>query len=199
MGEEKITRHERRRLEKLERASEVQKQQTRGRFHAVHVIGLVLIVGVVGAIVYGVRHSGDGASQPQSEQATYTDAPIHWHGAFEVDLCGKKQDFSSYGGSDHHAGLPLLHTHGDGVIHIEGRIIQKEDIALGRFFDSINIPFDHDKIMDKKNGDVCPGGASGKPGSVKMFVNGTPNNEFRDFVGNYTPDAKDNVIRIVFE
>ena len=32
-----------------------------------------------------------------------------------------------------------------------------------------------------------------------MLVNGQPNQEFRDFVGNYTGEARDNVIRIVFE
>ena len=57
MAEEQMTRHERRRLKKLERASALQKQERRIRFHAGHIFGLLLVVAIVGAIFYGVRHA----------------------------------------------------------------------------------------------------------------------------------------------
>lgn len=196
MTDEQMTRRQRRLLERQERNKSV---TPRRRLHAGHVVGLIVLIGVIGAIVYGIKKAPATTALP-----TYTATPVHWHANFEVELCGKKQDFSSYGSGTTRAGSPLFHTHGDGVIHIEGRIIAKKDIALGKFFDYINVPFDRDQIMDKKNGDECPArgsspGAPGKPGTVKMLVNGQPNQEFRDYVGQYTPDAKDHVIRIVFD
>ena len=128
--------------------------------------------------------------------APYTKGPVHWHANFEVELCGQKQDFTSYGSGQHHAGLSLLHTHGDGVIHIEGAILKQEDIALGKFFDGIDIPFDRDRIMDKKNGDEC---SPGKPGQVKMFVDGVPSTEFRDYIPKPTENGSDQVVRVIFE
>lgn len=190
-----MTRHERRRLKKLERASAIEKAQKRWQIHASHVVGLLLVVGVVGAIVYGVRHTKNSDAPGTQVNETYTAGPVHWHAAFEVELCGKKQDFSSYGATSH-AGSPLFHTHGDSMMHIEGRIIQKEDIALGRFFDLIDTPFGPDRIMDKKNGDEC---SPGKPGQVKMFVNGAPNTEFRAYIPKPTENGRDQVIRVVFE
>lgn len=197
--EQQLTRRQRRLLKKQER----EKEQTRAgakRAPIGRIVGIVIAVVVVFGGGYGIWQMGKNAPASITNGApattTYTDAPVHWHAAFEVELCGKKQDFSSYGATTH-AGSPLLHTHGDGLIHIEGRVIAKEDIAVGKFFDGIDIPFDRDRIMDKKNGDTCKEG--GQPGQVKMFVNGQSNNEFRDFVGQYTPEAKDNLIRIVFE
>ena len=187
-----LTRKQRRLLKKQERAQTHASAVSKG-VRAGLVIRLLIAVGLIVVVVYGVRW----ISATTPEQTTYTDQPVHWHEAFEVDLCGKKQDFSSYGAGEHHAGLPLIHTHGDGVIHIEGRIIQKEDVALGKFFDAINIPFDHDRIMDKKNGDTCVVG--GTPGQVKMFVNGEPNNEFRNYIPKPTENGEDQKIRISFE
>lgn len=198
MTDEQMTRHERRRLKKLERSSVLQKEERRFRFHARHVVGLLFVVGIVGAIVYGVRYTKNSnapGAKVVGVNETYTPGPVHWHAAFEVELCGKKQDFSSYGATSH-AGSPLFHTHGDSMLHIEGRIIQKEDIALGKFFDLIDIPFGSDRIMDKKNGDEC---SPGKPGQVKMFVNGAPNTEFRSYIPKPTEKGSDQIIRIVFE
>lgn len=192
-----LTRRQQRLLKKEEQA----KARTPAvrRIHIWHIIGLVAIVALVGAMVYSSRPTS--TNNPTPAKTTYTDGPVHWHAAFEVELCGQKQDFSSYGATSH-AGSPLFHTHGDNMMHIEGRIIQKEDIALGKFFDLLDIPFGPDRIMDKKNGDMCPAfglGAGGKPGQVKMFVNGEPNNEFRDYVAKPTENGNDQRIRIVFE
>ena len=190
MDQPQLTRRQRRLAQREERARQTQKTQP-SRIRPWHLIMVLVIIGVV----FGVRYAMRNLSST-TPSATYTAEPVHWHAAFEVNLCGVKQDFSSYGSGEHHAGLPLLHTHGDGVIHIEGRILQKEDIALGRFFDGINIPFDRDRIMNKKNGDEC---APGKPGQVKMFVNGAPNTEFRNYIPAGTEHAQEDSIKIVFE
>jgi hypothetical protein len=52
-------------------------------------------------------------------------------------------------------------------------------LTLGQLFEDLGIPFDRDRILGVKNGDVGP---SGKPGVLKMFVNGQPNDQFRDYV-----------------
>ncbi len=192
-----MTRHERRRLKKLERAGTLQKEEKRVRFHAGHIVGLLLIVAVVGAIVYGIRQGGADAPGQESAQSseTYTAGPGHWHAKIDLEVCGQKLDLPGRKDGSM-VGKETYHHHGDNTWHIEGRIIAKEDITLGRFFDEHDIPFDRDRLMDKKNGDEC---APGKPGQVKMFVNGQPNDQFRDFVGQYTPSAGDNVVRVVFE
>ncbi len=111
----------------------------------------------------------------------YTVGKIHWHANFDVYLCGERQEFTKgYDFEEDRIGTLQLHTHNDNVIHIEDRVIKKEDIALGRFFDIIRIPFDNDKIMNKKNGDICPN--TEKSGSVSMYVNGVENDEYRNFV-----------------
>lgn len=194
MADEQMTRRQRRLLEKEKRAKAQNKSGKSAGPHVFYILGLLVLVAIIGAIVYGSRKGETNNVTPKTS-GTYTDGPVHWHANFEVDLCGAKQDFSSYGAVQH-AGSSLLHTHGDGVIHIEGRIISKEDIALGRFFDEIDIPFGRDRIMHKKNGDEC---TPGKPGQVKMFVNGQATEEFRDYIPKATENGNDQVVKIVFE
>ena len=88
-----------------------------------------------------------------------------------------------------------MHTHDDNTLHIEGLIQKKEDIVLGLFFDVIEVPFDKDRIMDVKNGDLC----DGKPGVLKMYVNDQPRTDFRDYVPVAVEDARKQVIKLVFE
>ena len=158
MSEQQLTRHQRRLLRKQEREKEL--ARAGGKAAPVgRIVRVVIIAVVIAGGGYGIWRLGKNEPfrNDNAPAATYTDAPVHWHAAFEVELCGQKQDFSSYGATTH-AGSPLLHTHGDGVIHIEGRVIQKQDIALGKFFDGIEVPFDRDRIMNKKNGDTCQEG-----------------------------------------
>ncbi len=132
---------------------------------------------------------------------TYTDREVHWHASVDVTICGEHKDLpcgKETPGQVHgekFCGIHEMHHHYDNVIHIEGLIQKKEDIALGRFFDIIGVPFDKDKIMDKKNGDLC----DGKPGKLKMYVNGQPRNDFRDYISFATADPRKQVIRLVFE
>lgn len=186
-----MTRHERRRLKKLERERAAAKEGRGMRIHGAHIVGLIVAVSVVGAAVYGVRHL-----VKTTPPATYTAGPVHWHAKIELSVCGEARDLP--GPKDGRmVGNRLYHHHGDNTWHIEDRIISRDDIKLGRFFDEHEIPFDRDRLMEKRNGDSCKEG--GPAGQVKMFVNGAANSEFRDFVGKYTPNAADTVIKIVFE
>ena len=106
----------------------------------------------------------------------------HWHAAFSVYLC------------DHFApNVPLfesqdgMHTHGDGVIHLHPFTTKAsgQNARLGVFVDAVSanghagtfklsateLQYPGDK-KDWKNGDSC----QGKPGKVKMTVNGKPQN-----------------------
>lgn len=187
-----LTRRQRRLLKKEEQARA--RSPVSRRFHAGRIIGLVLVVGAVGAIVYSIKQTPiDTANQPTT---TYTDRPVHWHMALELEMCGEHRDLP--GPQDGRmVGIPLYHHHGDNTWHVEGRTIAQDDIKLGRFFDEHEIAFDKDRLMEKVNGDPCAEG--GQPGQVKMFVNGEPNNEFRDYILKPTENSRDQQIRIVFE
>ncbi len=80
---------------------------------------------------------------------------------------------------EHHLGLPLLHTHEDQLIHIEGQIWKKEDIMFGAYMDAINVPFSEDHILDFANGNQCN---DGKLNKVHMFVNSKESLEFRQYI-----------------
>lgn len=79
-----------------------------------------------------------------------------------------------------HAEKNKVHWHS--LIPVDPRKKQLENaspLTLGQLFDDLNIPFDHDRIFDAKNGNVGP---SGRPGELNMFVNGQAKNQFRDYV-----------------
>ncbi len=152
------------------------------------IFGVFVIVSV-----YFLLSGGSGTTSGPYAVARPPEQIVHWHADIELETCGKvrddllKIDFDAGGRGTH-----LLHTHGDGKIHIEDKVIwRKEDIALGKFFDAVGLIFSENLLLDKKNGDEC---SPGKKGKVKMFVNGKENSEFRNFV--MTDGDK---IKLVFE
>ena len=121
----------------------------------------------------------------------------HWHAKIDVLLCGEQKNLPFNLPGQSHRGLPTLHSHDDNKMHIEteGKVVNKKDITLGKFMDAVGVPFSATQLMDKKNGDSCPGTT---PGSVKMYVNGQPNTLFRDYVPNLVPDEQMDTIKIEF-
>ncbi len=108
----------------------------------------------------------------------YTSGTVHWHADFNVKLCGQELDFSNLGGEAHHVGLPLLHTHGDNKVHIEGAISRPEEITIGRFFDAIGNKFTSTNFDDYTNdNDKCGG-----DNKIKFFVNSQENLQFENYV-----------------
>ena len=155
-------------------------------------IGIVIFILITFAVVVGWLLT--------NKEETYTDRQVHWHVILDIEICGEKQDIrggKTSGTMSNQAmyGPHLLHHHNDNTIHIEGQIMKKEDIALGNFFDGIDIPFSKDQIMDKKNGDLCP---DGNPGVWKMYVNDRPREDFRDYIPFATGDGRKQVIKLVF-
>lgn len=185
-GAQQLSKHERRELEKQKQEEQKQLQQ-----HAQDskkalkkkIVWAIVAVAVVALIYWGF-------TAIKNMPKPYTSTEVHWHALVDIELCGKKTDLPRVGAGAHHRGMPLLHTHDDNKIHIEGQIFKREDIALGKFMDAVGAKFSNETIMEHRNGDKCP---DGKEGTVKMFVNGIPNNEFRDWV------PRDNdVVKIVF-
>ncbi|MBI4143837.1 hypothetical protein HY486_01150 [Candidatus Woesearchaeota archaeon] len=130
-----------------------------------------------------------------TREPPFTTHTIHWHAGIEVSLCGKPFTELLSRGRESHAGIMLLHTHGDGVIHIEGQPLKKEEIALGKFMDVLGYTFSESELIDKKNGDLC----NNMAGKVRMFVNGAENFEFRNYVIKGTSDASEQRIQLRFE
>lgn len=186
--EQEISKHARKELEKQKKEQEqrskhefkVKKQKTRNTI----ILSICLIV-VAGLIYYF-----SGKIQRNNPVLFGNE---HWHATVDILICGKERnDIKLLGDTNHHAGLSVLHTHGDGVIHLEpaGPVYNKEEINLGEFFDAVGLKFSLTEILDKKNGDKC----GDKEGKVKMFVNDKENSEFRNF--NFKDGDR---IKIVFE
>ncbi len=192
-----LTGHERR--EQAKKAKEEAREQKESAQEAKEqkksyfwiAVTLIVLIAFAGGVWWLYTH----------KKETYTDGPVHWHVLLDIRICGEKRDIrggktSGNMGDKAMYGPHLLHHHNDNTIHIEGQIIKKEDIALGNFFDGIDIPFDKDKIMDKKNGDLCP---DGRPGVLKMYVNDQPRTDFRDYVPFAVQDARKQIVKLVFE
>ncbi len=175
---------------KEEKESEKElKQRNKNYFWIiVTIIGIIAFAGIVGWLYSGKKEM-------------YTDREIHWHATIDLTICGEHVDMPCNVVSEgtvhgkNFCGEHIMHHHYDNVIHIEGVIEKKEDIALGKFFDIVGIPFDKDKILDKKNGDLC----GDKPGMLKMYVNGQPRTDFRDFIPSAVEDARKQIVKLVFE
>jgi len=128
------------------------------------VIGLVVLLGVLGVWI----------SRSSSRQSAAADKPTvsdHWHAAYGFDVCG-----SFLPGLPQPGQLIGLHTHGDGVIHIEPQdAIQDtgKKANLGRFvsgYPGLKLTRTSFTILNKTwtNGDKC----GDKPGKLVVKSNG---------------------------
>lgn len=103
---------------------------------------------------------------------------IHWHATPTVYVCGENIP-TPLPTPGRHLGSNLLHTHDDRLAHIEGNVSSPEQITLGVYMSNIGMRFTETQLIDKTNGDSCP---NGEAGSVKLVVNGTPNDQLTNYV-----------------
>jgi hypothetical protein len=105
-----------------------------------------------------------------------TNGPVHWHADFEIWICGEKQLLPESKGLSGKIGSSLLHHHNDYRIHIEGAVMDYEDIMLAQFFQDIGgslaqnyigIPQEDGSVAYWQNGDSCP---SGEKGTLRLYV-----------------------------
>ena len=131
--------------------------------------------------------------------------PVHWHADFEVWACGERILLRKSAGWTTRVGPILFHHHGDERLHVEGVILRREDVALGKFFAAIGGKFalgelavidEGGVVREWKNGGLCP---DGRPGKLKLFVNGVENDELSDYViSPFTDVPPGDVLKIVF-
>lgn len=175
MGDSDVSSHERRELRKLEnlqkrdllRAQLVADNRVRRIKKIIFwSFGVLLIVTFVVWLF-------------SSFNAPFTSGEVHWHATLEMVACGQKLENPVPFDAEHHLGLPLLHTHTDRLIHIEGQVWNAEDILLGKYMDVIGMPFTSDSLGDF----VGPSGCrDGKVNSVRLMVNGMDNTLMRDYI-----------------
>ena len=171
-----MTKHEKKQLKKQQKHEEKQehhesksKKELKSKTAKYSIISIVVILVILGSYFFVIK--------PIKEFKPIHTGAYHWHANFEISICGELAQVRCGAGM---CGPMNLHHHNDNTIHIEGNTIAKqEDISLGKFFDGLNLEFSETNLLGKKNGDLCP---DGQPGTVKMFVNEQPNNEFGNYI-----------------
>jgi hypothetical protein len=147
--------------------------------------------------------------------------PVHWHAEVTFDICGREYTLASH---DISTDEPL-HTHGDSWVHVETTPISLEDVELHKFFEYIGGGFDEnylafptdlaqaqgdprattitstslgvneqDALITVRNGDLC----NGRPGSLRMTVNGRPEPEMGSYVISPIEAGDIDKIKIIF-
>ncbi len=127
--------------------------------------GLLLLIGVL------------FTAFPNSDNSGPAIGNIHWHATATLSVCGQPKPLPIPVAGEHERGLPLMHTHDDGRLHIEGFVGSPKDITLGKFMQAIGINFTSTQLFDKTNGNLC----NGKPGKVVLLVNNSDNNQLADY------------------
>jgi len=165
---------------RVQRASGAKKMAMRGKrrpygFYAL--IAVLVVVGVGGIVLArgGSNANANGASPGLQD---------HWHTAYAVDICGTIQP-----NMPQPATLIGLHTHTDGLIHVEpyvtGSALDRgANATLARFAEgepgfklsSTEVQVPGGKLM--KNGDLC----DGKPGqlTIRQWTDAT-GTAFKDY------------------
>ncbi|MBI4052835.1 MAG: hypothetical protein HY394_02240 [Candidatus Diapherotrites archaeon] len=184
-----LTKHERKQLKKTERLeSERTLGEKKRKENFLKNAGMaILAIAVVAAIAFFALQANANRPKLDTRGISFPLVNVHWHATPRIFLCGGEKLIPTPPETN-----PLLHTHEDRLIHIEGSVSGPEQITLERFFDGIGIKFSSTGIWGKRNGDTCEN--TGKAGKVSMKVNGSANTEFQNFV----PKDGD-VIEIRFE
>lgn len=161
-----MSRREQREARKQQRAAEreVRMAQMSRKKTIKSVITWSIILLAIGGVVWWIVAQ---ATVDRGVQFPY--GQVHWHARLDISVCGEPRGLEHLGSTSHHVGLPLLHTHGDNLIHVEGAPRYFKDITLGRFFNGLGIEFSNTGIYEYENGDACP---NGTPGTLQVSVNG---------------------------
>lgn len=95
--------------------------------------------------------------------ASDTQGPVHWHADFEIWKCGEKIDLVDPQGLLNRVGSPVFHEHGDDRMHIEGVVVNLEDVNLHRFFETVGGELSEQRfslptnegLAEARNGELC--------------------------------------------
>lgn len=109
--------------------------------------------------------------------SSITKGPVHWHADYELWVCEKKLELikpDSY--FKNKVGTPLLHSHRDDRIHIEGVVGNFPEMELGNYFKVIGGELSETNLIyptaegavSVNNGDKC----GQETGTLKVYANG---------------------------
>ncbi len=129
---------------------------------------------------------GDDGFDEKAFAARIPKGAIHWHPHVTILVKGQSVTVPANVGLETAAHMPV-HTHeADNILHWEVERPTVENMQLGYFFNTVW----KRKLSSECILDYC----SGADGTVRMYVNGSPNGEF----DHYMPRDGDE-IKIVFE
>lgn len=108
----------------------------------------------------------------------------HIHALVRMEICGQAVTLPSFKGplfgTHTHSEKNVLHWHDKLEVDPESR--EPRDLSpltLSAGFQNLTIPLSETRLRDKENGNPCPDGA---PGTLKMFVNGEPQENIPSYV-----------------
>jgi hypothetical protein len=143
------------------------------------VVTAIVVLGVAGI---ALSRGGGGGGATDDTPPTLDD---HWHSAYAVNLCGTEQP-----NMPQPARLLGLHTHADGLLHIEPLVTASaldrgDNATLARFVEgqpgmrltSTEIQIPGGQLM--KNGDLCDGKDPGKL-TIRQWENAV-GDEYKDY------------------
>ena len=149
------------------------RRKTNKLYLAAAVIIAVLVIGSFGltTLPFG------GGSGSGSSAALIGD---HWHASLLLEICGDEIALPPSPGG--------VHSHGDGLIHIHPESADEagRNATLGRYFDSLDVVMESDRVELPSgqlyvNGDPCPDGSLGR---LQVLVNGE---DLTETFRTYTP------------
>jgi len=185
-----LTKHEKKQLKKQEREEQRNEEEStrhkEERAKSLKKYGLYAVVLLIlGGAGYGIiQILPEGGSPSTSNSMGHVPSgvsvpsfAVHWHSTIEIVTCGEVENLPRP--TRAHIGSPLLHTHDDQLIHLEGLIPNADAIRLSKYTGNIGKNFKNDELLDYKNGDTCPDGTIG---TVKLFVDGEQNDLLADYI-----------------
>ncbi len=166
------------------------------------ILGTLAVI-VVGAIVYNnAQFGGDPAKLFTHGRA------VHWHAVMTATVCGNDIPMpkADPGGQ---LGFGPIHTHDDGLVHMEGVFNKPTDIAVRKYLTSVNIPYSEVGIFNKTDGTPCATGANQATSSATTadtsHLHGTVNGQNVSDILDYPmhdpsePIEKQDQIHIIYD
>lgn len=149
-------------------------------------IGALLAL-VAAGLGYSLSLTLKSGAQSRGVVTCISDTQCFWtahiHAFIPIELCGERFALPIETGS-----LQGPHTHEErNIVHWHDRLPydrtaktlpETRPLTLGAFFDELEIPFGDRNIAGKTNGDRC----NDTTATLKMFVNGTANTDYRNYV-----------------
>ena len=113
-----------------------------------------------------------------------TGGPVHWHADYRIFACGKEVAIIKPTGFSNRVGRTDFHEHGDKRIHVEGVVVDKQDVSLHEFFSVIGGNLQYGELAfpgDEKyerfiDGNTC---SDGRAGVLQVFLYKTEGKEIK--------------------